>query len=385
MAKPNDFGTLIDLTKTTQALISHFQSSLAPSTTAPAPPQGESSSASPVDVPNPLDAIRATTTLLRSHTTTLSLLLLTPPLTPSAIIKKIGDVSSGALSGMVAVAASAPQPGQRDELGTWMRAEVRARVRRVLVAWGDVLVLVRLFAERREVLQKNKHATSKGKDEGPTEDEKQDVLAATGVVWEASDALLQLCADGVVGLVVKKAEEWRATLMDAVEELKEWGEDVEDDNEDNSGEDDDGFADEDDLFGAENKLGKDDTELKALLDTSVKKLKKIGMLYQALIKRRLKTFPTSATATPTGTSNESSPNPIPTLDQLMTLLKAIPDTVDELASTFYDLDDEEVRQTLDKCCGEAKSAVGLVKQSWGGKDDEFTAWSGKWVDAFDAA
>jgi hypothetical protein len=310
----------------------------------------------------------------------LSLLLLTPPLTPSALIKKIGDVSSGVLSNLVAAASTTPIAGQQDELGDAMRVELRGQVRRLIGTWGDVLALVLRLAERRDGL--------KGKDDGPTEAERQDVLAATGVVWEACDNLLKICQDGVVGLVVKKAEQFRGVLKDAIEELQEWGEDVEEEDEDKaegSNDDDDGFGDEDEIFGAANKLGKGDKELKVLLETSMKKLKKVSMLYQALIKRRLKTFPKSSILAATnGEGTESKPDPMPKLDQVMVVLKTIPETVDDLASAFYDLDLDEAKETLDKVCGEAKSAIDLVKQNWTGTDDEFTAWSGKWVEALDA-
>jgi hypothetical protein len=383
MAKPNDLRALIDLTKTTQTLLTHFQSSLAPSSATPKSSDPQVSSA---DLPNPLDVVKTCTTLLKSHTTTLSLLLLTPPLTPSALITKIGDVSSGALSGLVTAAISTPQAGQKDELGALMRGEVKVQVRRLIGTWGDVLAIVLRLAGQRQ----SDKGKGKTKDDGPTESERQDVLAATGVVWEACDALLKLCADGVVGLVLKKAQELRGVLLDAVEELKEWGEDIDDEKDDNAEASDNEFGDEDDIFSAANKLGKGDKELKVLLDTSVKKLKMVGMLYQALIKRRLKTFSSaastkaSASETTEGDSRVSSLDPIGKLDELMTLLKAIPETVDDLASAFYDLDEDEAKQTLDKCSEEAKNAVALVRHSWAGTDDEFTAWSGKWVDAFDA-
>lgn len=390
MAKPNDLRALIDLTKTTQTLLTHYQSSLAPAAN---PPISADLNTNAAELPNPLDVTTACTTLLKSHTTTLSLLLLTPPLTPSAIITKIGDVSSGVLSGLVAAAVSTPQQGKEDELGLLMRAELRAQVRRLIGTWGEALAIVLRFAERR-LSEGNGNGSAKdkgkGKDEGPTEAEKQDVLAATGVVWEACDALLKLCANGIAGLVVKKAEEWRSVLLDAVEELKEWGEDVEDEDEDKPGGSDGVFDEEDEIFGAANKLGKDDKELKALLDTSVKKLKMVGMLYLALVKRRLKTFPTptkastSSTAT-NGETAEALGEPMLRLDQLMAILKSIPEAADDLASSFYDLDEEEAKKGLDKCGVEAKRAVEVVRKNWKGEEDEFTAWGMKWVDAFDAA
>ena len=131
--------------------------------------------------------------------------------------------------------------------------------------------------------------------------------------------------------------------------------------------------------------GKDDKELKQLLDTSVKKLKMVGMLYQALVKRRLKTYPASSILEPTAAPDGTTSTPCKRLDELMNTLKTIPETVDDVAGAFYDLDEDEAKQTLDKCCGEAKSAIELVKQSWNGEDDEFTIWSGKWISALEAA
>ncbi|KAH7078058.1 hypothetical protein BKA63DRAFT_564603 [Paraphoma chrysanthemicola] len=370
MSKPKDLKALVELTKTTQTLLAHFQSSLAPASTA-TPAQDQRTN---TELPNPLAVVKATTTLLKSHTTTLSLLLITPPLTPSAVIAKLGDVSSGALSGMVAAASHVPDPGQRDDVGRMMRTELKSQVRRLLGTWGDVLALVLRMAESRQ--------NAKGKDTGPSESEKQDVLSATGVLWEACDVLIKFCDDGVVGLVVRKAQELRATLLDAVEELKEWGEDIEDDDDDAQGSDD-----EDDLFGASNKLGKDDKELKELLDNSIKRLKMVGMLYQALLKRRLKTYPATPTtnATTANGSSEKTSTSALKLDELMVILKMIPETVDDLASAFYDLDEDEARQTLEKSCTQAKSAAELVQLNWIGSNDEFTAWSAKWVAALDAA
>jgi hypothetical protein len=375
MAKPKDLRALIDLTHTTQALLTHYQSSLAPSKATTSPTDAQTST---TETPDPLEVVKASTTLLKSHTTTLSLLLITPPLTPSALIAKLNDVTSGPLSGMVAAALYIPGEGQKGDIGNIMRTEVKAHVRRLLGTWGDVLGLVLKMAERRD----GKDGAKKDVGKEESEREKQDVLSATGVVWEACDALLKLCADGIVGLVVKKAQELRAVLLDAIEELKEWGEDVEDDDDEAEGS---GGEDEDDIFGAENKLGKDDKELKELVDTSVKKLKMVGMLYQALVKRRLKTYPATSTLEPTATTNGTTANPSSTLDELMGILKTIPETVDDIAGAFYDLNEEEAKQTLDKCCDEAKTTIELVSKSWQGTDDEFTTWSGKWLSALDAA
>jgi hypothetical protein len=381
MPPPKDLPKLISLTQTTQTLLAHFQTSLAPPTN-----KSSTSSNDAPDLPNgPLTAIHAATTLLKSHTTTLSLLLLTPPLTPSALIAKIGDVTSGALSGMVAAASYAPSAGTRDDLGQIMRGEMREAVKRVVAAWSEVLRQVLTMAEARKELA--------GKDAGPSEAERRDVLAATGMVWDVCDRVLRLCDGGVVELVLKKAQQLRAVLLDAVEEMKEWGEDVASDSEDEedkaegSGGEDDGFGDEDDFFGANNKIGKGDVELKALLDRSVKKLKMVAIMYQAVGKRRLNTFPAVRGSNPTSavTTNggDRDDTPAQRLDKLMHILKTIPESVDDLASTFYELEQEEAEVALKKVCDEAKSAVKMMEKSWTGTDDEFTAWAAKWTQALD--
>ena len=382
MPPPKDLPKLISLTQTTQTLLAHFQTSLAP----PTNKASTSSSNEAPDLPNgPLTAIHAATTLLKSHTTTLSLLLLTPPFTPSALIAKIGDVTSGALSGMVAAASHAPSAGSRDDLGQIMRGEMREAVKRVVAAWSGVLRQVLAMAEARRELA--------GKDAGPSEAERRDVLAATGMVWDVCDRVLRLCDGGVVELVLKKAQQLRAVLLDAVEEMKEWGEDVasdseeEEDKAEGSGGEDDGFGDEDDFFGANNKIGKGDVELKVLLDRSVKKLKMVAIMYQAVGKRRLNTFPAVRGSNPASAvamdGGDGIDTPAQRLDKLMHILKTIPESVDDLASTFYELEQEEAEVALKKVCDEAKSAVQMMEKSWTGTDDEFTAWAAKWTQALD--
>ncbi|XP_014560539.1 hypothetical protein COCVIDRAFT_45973, partial [Bipolaris victoriae FI3] len=382
MSKAKDLSTLVEVTKNTQTLLTHYQSSLTPSKTNTVTAIASASAPDPsTEIPNPLELLRTSSTLLKSHTTTLSLLLINPPLTASALVTKIGNVSEGPLTGVVAAASYVPGVGQRGDVGEIMRAEMRAQVKGLLASWSEVLSIVLSIAQ--------KQGTKQGG--SVTEAEKQQVLSATGMVWDACDGVEKLCKDGVVGLVVKKAQELRAVLLDAIEELKEWGEDVADDDDDND-DDEAEHSDQDDVFATENKLGKDDKELKALLDKSLKKLKMMGILYQALVKRRLKTYPASKALTEKGEVQEeqsgeeqATKSPSLKLSELMGVLKSIPETVDDIAAAFYDLDADEAQEMLDRCCAEAKTAVELVRTSWSGQDDEFTAWSEKWVAALDDA
>ncbi len=80
-------------------------------------------------------------------------------------------------------------------------------------------------------------------------------------------------------------------------------------------------------------------------------------------------------------SESSVPARMKILDEVMSDLKCLPETADEMASAFYELDGDEARLTLDKCLQYATTAAGALKNNWEGKEDEFTAWSSKWAQA----
>ncbi|KAF2500420.1 hypothetical protein BU16DRAFT_547281 [Lophium mytilinum] len=381
---PTTAASLIDLTHTTRTLLTHLQSSLTtPNATSTSTTPSQDATTSETTPPPILETLKSTTALLRANTTTLSLLLLTPPLTPSALYPKITTTTDILLT---MVACLTPTPTSTEELGDTVHSAARLAVRRVLNAWSELLALVGRVAERVQHGTTDATDRKSGKvDKGVAEADRAAVLAATGVVWECCEAVEVVVADGVVGTVVRKAQEWRGVLVDAVNELKEWGEE-EDDDEEEEGVGSDG--DEDDLFGAGNKLGKGDSEMRRLLERSVKKLRMVGVVYQALVKRRLRTFPVTAPTSASKASKEGEVEVVEksnmqTLDQLMALLKGIPETVDELASAFYDLDAEEAGKLLEKVCGDAVKAIQIVEKSWDGKEDEFSAWAGKWRGNFE--
>ncbi|GME65485.1 hypothetical protein GTA08_BOTSDO05242 [Neofusicoccum parvum] len=341
---PADLTALIDLTTSTSTLLSQFLSTLAPgaATTPSTPPPDPSIDA--------LALLADAATLLKAHTTKLSLLVLTPPFTATAVAKVLREMAASVLPALM---GGAQQLGARRGVPAAVRREVRARVRRAVGAVAEGVAEVRGCAERE-------------RGGGGGEAGRRDALSSAGLVWEACDAVIEVRAKGVVGVVVGKVEGWRATLVDAVEELKEWGEEREEDEEDGLGSDD-----EDDMFGGGDKLEKGNEELRAQLDASLKKIKTVTVLYQALVKRRLKTYP----------GDDAS---VGTLDQLLEILQAIPDSVDDMASAFYDHNGEQAKKVFAKISADAIRASELVKQSWDGKDDEFTAWSAKFRDAINA-
>jgi len=259
---------------------------------------------------------------------------------------------------------SAVETCTSDVWGNLLRDEVRVRVSMV-VRQMDVCL-----AEVGDVGR----GEGEGRKRRPSEGKSRDSLASTGVVWEACDGVIELESLDVGGIAVGKAEMYRDMIKDAIQELKEWGEDEEGDDEDEDdgvGSDEEDENDIDDMFEAANKLPKDQPELRKLLDDAVDKLKKVNMLYTAIVKRRLKTF-TSTQARMTVHVN--------TMDELIGKLKELPEMIDELANSFYELDSDEAKSQMNEIITESEDAIKLVKLSWEGKEDVFTAWSTKWVE-----
>ncbi|KAJ9645875.1 hypothetical protein H2199_002918 [Coniosporium tulheliwenetii] len=332
---PKDLQTLRTQTTTLSTLLTHYLSLLSPTTAAPTPPP-----TLPPNPPPPLPVLADAAKLLKAHTTKLGLLLLNKPFSPTAIAKILAEISATCLPAMMSAVQICA--AQREVWGAVMVGEVRARVRRVVV---EVKGLV------REVESQVGEATRAGSSNG---------VNGEGDKREGRDALT---TTGWLGLVVKKAEQYRATLLDAVAELKEWGEDEGDNEVDREEETWSGDDEEDDFDNAFDapKLPRDQKELRAQLEAALKKLKVVGMLYQALVKRRLKTFPFSGTTSGDWSGDAWS---MGILDEVMETLKSIPESVDDLASAFYELDGVEAKKRIEECCKDAVTAKDLVIQNW---------------------
>ncbi|KXL42671.1 MAG: hypothetical protein FE78DRAFT_132499, partial [Acidomyces sp. 'richmondensis'] len=306
-----------------------------------------------------LPILHDTARLLRAHTTKISLLALQTPFPHSATSKVLREMSTScfpALKTGIHICLH-PQPAP---CGRTMTEEVRIRSRRLCVE---------LTAFLREVRDVSRGRTAR----------RDQSLKATGVIWEACDDLAALAEVGTSGLAVRKGEEWRCLLEDAIEELREWreGEDTEQEG------DWDGLLDEDDeavegdregavegIFHAANSFPRGDEEWESLVEDATGKLKKIVLLYRAVVKRRMETF-----------SHDGDSEAVARLDAIIDGLRRIPQMVDELAGTFYELDVDGVETQLKLCVSEAKDVVDKARFGWDGSEDTFTTWCKKWEEA----
>lgn len=320
--------------------------------------------------PSGVDALalaRDSTSLIKAHSTKLSLLIINEPFTPSAISTVVRELVTGPIPGL----ASSIEVCDTNIYTSVLRRELAWRAQRVFVELGGLL---------QRVPKDGKIVSGDKKDSfGPGG---KGSLASTGVLWSACDDVIGLANMGVGGFFVKKAQEWRDTLKDVMEEMKEWGDEEPDDDVED---DVDDLADKleessistskqdmlDDLMSSQQAIPRDDPDgIRPRLETSLKRLRLIVLLYQAISKRRFKKLP------PFPPTNATSDIP-QRLDKTAKALQQLPDKFSDLATTFYDMDPEEIDEAMTQAFADAHGVSELLSMSWDGSRDEFTEWTEK--------
>jgi hypothetical protein len=310
-------------------------------------------------------------TLIKAHSTKLSLLIINAPFAPTAIMTVLRGVSSGPLPAL----ATSVELCEPEIYTKVMRSELQWRVEKVLVEFRTLVEDIPL--DGKVLSNERKNGTAAGMGKGS--------LAATGVLWGACDEMVELKRLGIGGLMTRKVEQYRDTVKDALEELQDWGDETSEDEEDDdelheaalngNGSCNPAQDDIDNMFQDQRHIPVNDVKrVRERLECTLRRLRLINLLYQAIIKRRLKTLP----AIP----HTSASSAITTrLDTLMPLLSRIPDSVDDLASVFYSLDDPGINAQMIECFSTASTAAEVLDTSWEDKQDEFSVWREKFVKA----
>ncbi|KAI2607779.1 uncharacterized protein GGS25DRAFT_349652 [Hypoxylon fragiforme] len=380
MATPdNSLQALKALVQSTTDLISQLENFLHSIATETAALPLPSSSPSPSALPptsdtssiDPLSLAHDSATLIKAHTTKISLLIINEPFTPSAIIKVLRELAAGPIPAL----ASAVQICDSDKFTTVARQDLAWRCYRVLKELKSLVETIPLNGKVLPSAQKNGVRGEKGS------------MAATGVIWAACDDVILLQQLGVAGLLVKKVEEYRDTLKDILEELKEYSEEVDEDQDDDNDADpaEDGdvgsVADQlqnthistqemlDQLMNPRTIPRGDPDKIRERLESCLKRLRLTTLLYTAIVKRRLKVVPALPSSTQSSVTRR--------LDEVFPLLKSLPHRFGELACAFYDLDRDGIDRTMDSCFFDAFAASEMLMKSWDGQRDEFTGWAEK--------
>ncbi|KAI0450810.1 hypothetical protein F5B21DRAFT_489223 [Xylaria acuta] len=305
--------------------------------------------------------------LVRAHATKLSLLIINEPFTPSAVAKVLRDLVAGPIPAI----ASAVQLCAADTCTSVARQDLAWRCCRVLKELGGLVEAIPLDGKVLPAHRKNGANGDKGS------------IVTTGVVWAACDDVIQLKKLGIAGLLVKKAEEYRDTLQDVLEELKQWSEEVDEEDEEDGGEDEDvqHIADGlqnthvstqqmiDDLMASQRIPRNDPDRIRERLDSCLKRLRLTTLLYSAIIKRRIKTLPSLPTEQATPVARR--------LDEVYPILKRLPRRFDDVACAFYELNTSAIDAAMDSCFFDAFAAAEMLKAPWTGTEDVFTEWADK--------
>jgi hypothetical protein len=334
--------------------------------------------ASATDV-DPLKLAHDSASLIKAHTTKLSLLIVTEPFTPSAICKVLRELISGPAPAL-AVAAEACDPAR------YTLDYSQELLSRCHMALRDLRAFILKIPTDGNVLSAGEQrASADGTGKGS--------MAMTGVLWSVCDNIVRFAEDGVPAFYIKKVEETRLMLQDIMEELKEWGEEEDDDDDDDfAGEADRADLDSavdvndsglneptsqegaaqallDQLMNSSKAIPRDDTNgIRDRLETCTRRLRLSMILCQAVTKRRLKTAPALPTA---------DGRAVEILESMARELKRLPDQFEDAAMGFYDLDVAAIDSSMDVCSATAVGVAKGLSVSWGGSADEFTEWAEK--------
>ncbi|KAK4112902.1 hypothetical protein N656DRAFT_753009 [Canariomyces notabilis] len=371
-------ASAITLLSQLEAAVSRIasQNNLAATATVTEKPTAANTNNPPVDA---LSLAHDSASLIKAHATKISLLIINEPFTPTAITKVLRELVAAPVPSL----AAAVEGCTPERYTSTIQQDLAWRASRVLRELKELVTRIPTDGKVLSDAKKNVSAAGRGS------------IATTGVLWSACDDVTTFAKRGFGGNLVYKVDQLRDTLKDVMEELKEWGEETEaeDDDDDDEGEDDGGVDDDgavaqvtaalasasvsgtqdaqailDDLMGAQRYIPRDDPDrIRARLDSCLRRLRLTSLFYQATVKRRLKSLPHLPPASPSDIP--------PRLDEVMSVLKRIPERFGSLALAFYELEPSEIDRLMDECFFDAFAASELLVKPWDGQKDEFTDWA----------
>ena len=310
------------------------------------------------DSPNPLALLSDASQVLKAQTTKLSLLLLNKPFTPSAITFILNSLSNSCLPTLMSALELCPADKYTNLIHQYIQSSLSRIMMELLSLLGSI--------------PQNEHGIEKTMG--------RDTLASTGVLWEECNKMVALGSGGLTKVAAERVEEYHGLLKDAIAELEQW-----------DPEDDDSESDTDSLASnrgnpssarpvdrsLEKSLqGLSLSSIAGLRTRTLATLRIIRVLYPALVKRRILTFP-NIDSTTTAESLPSSSH-IRSLDGLIDHTRHFTEETDELAGALYAGDEEEVDDRLTKLENISKICVEGLRLGWSGNEDEFTTWAEKW-------
>ena len=334
-------------------LVNGFYSALRSPT--PPPPKMESP-------PQPLALMSDSCKILKAQTTKLSLLVLNKPFTPTEITFILSACSGGCLPAMMSAMELCPAESYTQLLHNHMKSSLST-------------IMVELLNLLASIPQ----------DEHGVDPQNRGTLASTGVLWAECDQIVKIASDGLVALAMQKAEQYHDLLKDAIAELEDW--DPAEINPD---------SDTESLPSTKQKpitngavVAKevppidrdvDDGSVSSMVELRkccLTTLRTVRLLYPALKKRRISTFPNIISTT--GFESLPPATTMEDLDSMMFSARSFTEMGDEIAGALYEGDEMQVSMRLKSLQDKATACAIRAKKNWKGEEDEFSGWVDKWV------
>lgn len=210
---------------------------------------------------------------------------------------------------------------------------------------------------------------------------KDRVLALTGALWETCDNMAELASNGLIALASKKIETYHELFKDAVEELAQW-----DPNEET---DDDGSSSDGLILTPNLSTSPKPAQSTIILlcAQTITLLRHVRLLYPAVKKRRILTFPpiTSRSFKPPpdqpsnpGPSTFPSPSQIAIFNNLVSSLLVFSEQADEVAEALYAQNAGEVTKHLMNIKKFSADVVYEARLDWDLNEDIFSEWTDRW-------
>ncbi|POS83860.1 hypothetical protein EPUL_004028 [Erysiphe pulchra] len=311
---------------------------------------------------NALDLAYETVDLIRAHATKLSLLVLNPPFISSAFLKTLCELTESLIPSLVhAVNLCRPT-----EYTLLFSREIKYRATQIIIAFTSLIKTIPL----------EKQILSEKSLEGKI------VLAKTGIIWESCDAIKRLKRIGIDGYLIGITQNYIDLIKDASEELQEWAKE--------EGFDERQIATEEKNFELDTLSAKldeseaipkctssDDVDkIQQRFQVARNKLRLLVLMFQATIKRRLKTLPSLPQNQLEKSKNELDRIAIvKVLDHVLDMMKVISNLIDDLAGSFYDFDIQKIDEEMKECFSMGSRVAELLADNWEGKPDGFSAWA----------
>lgn len=299
---------------------------------------------------NPLLLLSSAASTLKAQTTKLSLLILNSPFTPSAITQILTSLFASCLPALMTALELCP-PGTYSAL---LHNHMRTLLSSAIQAFSALLAAIP---------QQHNECSS------ITDQQRRKILAATGMLWETCDKMTRLASTGLSALAIEKLNSFHSILQDSIAELEGWNPNNPEDDSDTDSNPDDSVP-----------LPILPSQTPQLLNLTLRLLRLLRLLYPAIKKRRLSTFPpfTLLSASPPSSSQ------IQKIDIILAALADFSSAADELAFSLYShvfyQDDTHVLRLLSRTRAQACDCIRLVMMDWRGEEDSFSIWVRKWVE-----